>query len=167
MKIKYFLFLLVFIFLVSCESPTYSKKPDTSFTESSNYCLIDLRGEVMYPGIYQVKEGTLIYEIIELAGGFTKDANITNINLVNTITTNTKLVVPALDEQMSKTDHLININSASLTELMEIPKIGKAKAEAIISYRNEHGDFNNIEEIKNVSGIGDSLFASIKTYICI
>ncbi len=166
---KFFLFLLIislFIFS-SCGSPShYNEFIDTSFTESSNICLIDLRGEVMYPGIYQVKEGTLIIDIIELAGGFTKEANITNINLVNTVTSNTKLVIPSIDDNIQD-DSLININNASLSELMKLPKIGESKAKAIIEYRTTHGEFKNIEELKQVSGIGDALYEAIKTYITV
>ena len=62
---------------------------------------------------------------------------------------------------------MININNATKEEIMTLPGIGESKADAIISYRKENGNFKNIEDIKNVSGIGDSLFDKIKTYITI
>lgn len=61
----------------------------------------------------------------------------------------------------------ININKATLEELISLPKIGESKAKAIIDYRLEFGNFKDILEIKNVSGIGDSLFESIKNYITV
>ena len=61
----------------------------------------------------------------------------------------------------------VSINNASKEELMNLSGIGESKAEAIISYRNENGDFQNIEDIKNVSGIGDALFEKIKDNITI
>ena len=62
-------------------------------------------------------------------------------------------------------DHLININTCTLDELMEINGIGKTKAEAILEYRESNGDFNSIDDIKKVDGIGDALFEKIKAYI--
>lgn len=166
----YFCFLLILFSssLLSCESPSYDFDSETSFDSTSiNYCLIDLRGEVMYPGIYKVKEGTLIVDIIELAGGFTENANITNISLVNIVDSNTKIVIPSSNNENSDNNKLININDASIADLMMLPKIGESKAKAIIEYRTLNGRFNNIEEIKDVSGIGDSLYEAIKTYITV
>ena len=65
------------------------------------------------------------------------------------------------------TTQIININTASKTELMSLNGIGEVKAEAIIDYRNKNGNFKSIEEIGNVKGIGDVIFAKIKNYITI
>ena len=59
----------------------------------------------------------------------------------------------------------ISLNSATMEEIQSLPGIGESKAKAIIKYREENGSFNNVEDIKNVSGIGDSLFEKIKDYI--
>ena len=62
-------------------------------------------------------------------------------------------------------DELVNINTANIDELMDIKGIGRSKAKAIIEYRDKNGNFNSIDDIKNVDGIGDSLFEKIKMYI--
>ena len=86
------------------------------------------------------------------------------------------VVIPDLVEKNDNTkeiknnetiDYKININTGSLSELKTIPKIGDIKANAIISYRKENGNFKTIDEIKNVKGIGDTLFENIKEYITI
>lgn len=74
---------------------------------------------------------------------------------------NTKTIIEEIKEQ------IININEATKEQLMEIPGIGESKANSIIQYRNENGQFNSIEDIKNVSGIGDKFFEQIKDYITV
>ncbi|MBQ9024047.1 MAG: helix-hairpin-helix domain-containing protein [Bacilli bacterium] len=71
------------------------------------------------------------------------------------------------NETIEEENKLVNINTATKEELLTITGIGESKADAIISYREENGDFENIEDIKNVSGIGDSLFEKIKEYITV
>ena len=80
------------------------------------------------------------------------------------------IIIPekkVVGEENSVKDSLININSATLSDLCTIPGIGVAKANSIINYRDEHGLFINIAEIKNVNGIGDELYNKIKEYICV
>ena len=138
---------------------------DNEVTEN-NYCLVDLRGEVMYPGIYKVEVGSLIVDVINLAGGITDEANIDNINLVSSIDTNIKLIIPSNNIEIGESK-LVNLNTASLQQLTTLPKIGESKAKAIIEYREKTGGFKTIEEIKNISGIGESLYEAIKEYITV
>ena len=87
--------------------------------------------------------------------------------IINTVET---VVIPELKNDLDISKDLntkININTASKEELITLPKIGNVKADAIISYRKDNGNFNSIDEIKNVKGIGDSLFEAIKDYITI
>ena len=70
-------------------------------------------------------------------------------------------------KETNNTSSKVNINTSSLSELTKLPKIGNVKAQAIISYRENNGDFKSIQEIKNVKGIGDSLFESIKDFITV
>ncbi len=161
------LFLFIPIFNACSSSPKLVTSKDPSFTEEENaYCMVDIRGEVMYPGIYKIKIGSLINDAIELAGGITKLANIDNINLVAIITGNMKINIPS-NIIVSQTDDKININTCSAQELTKIPKIGLVKAQAIIEYRDNNGLFTSIEDIKKVKGIGDSLFEEIKIYITV
>ena len=154
--------------LCSCDNNEINYSFNENNIEINEYCLVDLRGEVRYPGIYKVKVGSLINDVIKLAGGLTEYANLDNINLVNDVSKNMKLVIPSINNKINNdSNNLINLNTSTLAELMTIPKIGEAKAKAIISYREENGGFKSIEELKNVSGIGESLYEAIKTYITV
>ena len=166
-KIRKLLFIgiiSIILFLNACNnSPELSSDSSASFnTNQQEYCMVDIRGEVIYPVI------TLgsVNDVIELAGGVTINANLDNINLVSIINENIKIVIPS-----NTIDNLeqepININTCTIDQLMMIPKIGITKATAIIEYRNNNGFFLNIDELKKVSGIGNALFEEIKVYITI
>ena len=123
-----------------------------------------------------VKENSRVCDAIELAGGLTQDADLTNINLAYILEDGEKIYIPHKGEQISSitsdnytnspsNDLKININKASQTELETIPGIGPSTALKIINYRNENGKFSKIEDIKNVSGIGDAKYEKIKEFI--
>ena len=150
----------------SCDETEESYIFNDNDVIENNYCLVDLRGEVMYPGIYKVEVGSLIVDVINLAGGITDNANIDNISLVSSIDSNIKLIIPSKNIETSE-NTLINLNTATLQQLTTLPKIGDAKAKAIIEYREKTGGFKSIEEIKNISGIGESLYETIKEYITV
>ena len=157
---------------------------ETVVTEKHFY--VDIKGAVNKPGVYFVSDGMIVNDVIELAGGLKKNAYTDNINLSlklknemviyvsnkNEMTSTTKQVlndVKVTNESKSidnNTNGLVNINTASLDELLTVSGIGKSKAEAIIAYR-KNSEFKTIEDIKNVSGIGDALFEQIKNYITV
>lgn len=172
-KVYILLTLLLTLFLPACgSSPTLSSNTSTSFTtDTSNDCLIDLRGEVMHPGIYKVESGSLLYNVIELAGGFTAYANITNLNLVSVITSNMKIVIEKKEEDKDFVNPVghskININTCTKVELLTLPGIGDSKANAILAYREKVGAFQQIEELLQVNGIGQTLFQEIQALITI
>ena len=135
---------------------------------------VDIKGEVKKPGIYELEEGKRIIDVIKEAGGITEKANTNNINLSEKITDEMLIIIPSIDEELNtqkneiktqKNDNKVSINTASESELMTINGIGKTKAKKIIEYRDNNGKFKSIEDIKNVSGIGDSIFEKIKNYI--
>lgn len=169
---RYFVIILLcfnIFSLVSCQNKKQlilnsDEKEDTINEE---YCMVDLRGEVMYPGIYKVLSGTLVDEVIRFAGGVTNNADLSNINLVSIITSNTKINVGSKQNDEKHRETLININTCTKEELLTIPKIGDAKATAIIEYRNVIGSYTKIEELLNVNGIGENLFEEIKAYITV
>ena len=150
-------------------------------------------GEVRNPGIYEAPQGAMLNDIIEDAGGLTENASVNNINLVYQITGNMSIYIPSEDEikngftggDIIRQDGvyvwgnssggssdpggstlMVNINTAALDELKSLPGIGEVTAQAIIDYRNTT-PFSAIEDIKNVTGIGDSKFNRIKDYICV
>lgn len=167
------IFTLMFFLLVSCKSDNSYIPISPSNNEILNEktsILVDIKGAVYFPNVYEIKVGTILYELINLAGGLTPNADISNINLATIISDNQMIIIPekkVVGEENSVKDSLININSATLSDLCTIPGIGVAKANSIINYRDEHGLFINIAEIKNVNGIGDELYNKIKEYICV
>ena len=177
------------------------KKEKTSSSEI--LFKVDIKGQVNNPGIYSLKEGSRVIDVIEASGGLTENANTTVINLSKKIEDEMVIIIYSNEEvnNFSKTKEIekqviencikkdetslqndacinisneesntnnktININSATQEELMTLPGIGESKAKDIITYRSEK-PFKSIEDIKNVPGIGESLFAKIKENITI
>jgi len=158
---------LLLLFLTGCTNNILPTPIEKRKTESSMIA-VDVRGEVLFPGLYLVSEGTLYYEVIELAGGFTNDAFLDYLPLVSPIFANQTIIV--LNKKSSLQDNhqsKIEINLANLNELMALPGIGKTKAKAIIKYRNEFGFFRTIEDILKVPGIGEATFQAIKDLITV
>lgn len=125
-----------------------------------------LWGKLKSRGIFEVEDGTRIYEAIKLAGGETLNADLTRLNLAKIVSDEEKIVVPKkviLEESDEEGESsIVNINTASVEKLSTLSGIGKSTAEKIVKYREENGYFNSIEDIMNVSGIGESKFNSIK-----
>ena len=169
---------------------------ETEETSGSDTVQVYICGAVTAPGVYEFPQGVILNDVVICAGGFTETADATKVNLVYEINTNVSVFIPDIcqtDEQVSeevfseqddiirdeedciwgegyqgqsKEDVLININTASKDELMTLPGIGEVYAQSIIDYR-EQTPFASIEEIMNVSGIGDSKFEKIKPYITV
>ena len=169
----------------------------TTSEEGKKSIFIDIKGAVKKPGVYETDENSKVIDAITLAGGLKSNADTSNINLSQHLkdemviyiftenelkkseekiacdtTCKTEVIeVNNCTEKTSsinneKDDKLININTASKEELMSLSGIGEAKADAIIAYRNEK-QFATIEDIMEVSGIGESVFATIKDSITV
>jgi competence protein ComEA len=122
----------------------------------------------MIPNVYKVKEGIMLYELIALAGGFTSNADVSNVNLVMILTENQMIIIPEKRHSSANQESdLVNINTATIQELTSLPGIGTAKATTIITYRESNGYFITIDDLKKVSGIGEELFNKIKSFICV
>ena len=156
--------------------------------EENSKVVVDIKGMVTNPGVYEVDSTMRVNDVILLAGGLIEGADTSLINLAKIVTDEMTIIIYSNEEVQEKykeeicvcdcpliendacvdnkeEDHLININTCTLDELMEINGIGKTKAEAILEYRESNGDFNSIDDIKKVDGIGDALFEKIKAYI--
>ena len=152
---------------------------------------VDIKGEVKKEGVYKVTSGMTVNDVIKLAGGLKKSAFTKNINLSKRVFDEMVIIVyskSSLNNNISNNRNdalikneekalisssnsssnlsLVNINTASIDELLTLSGIGNSKAEAIIKYR-ESNKFNTIDDIKNISGRGDSLFEKIKDYISV
>lgn len=146
-------------------------------TPNKNKLLVEIKGEVKMPDVYEVDEGSIIRDLIDRAGGLTEKANISKINRAEKLKDNQLIVIPDNESVSSgavissggnsSNDEIININSASLSDLQKINGIGAVKAQSIIDYREKSGGFKSIEDIKNVDGIGDKTFEKIKDKISI
>jgi len=145
-----------------------------SKTEESIYA--DISGCVVNPGVYQVEEGTRLFQLIEKAGGLTENADTESINRAETVSDGQKIIIYEkglisesydVNQVQKDSSGKININKADETQLQEIPGVGPVTAERIIQYRQETGRFSSIEDIKNVSGIGEKTFEKIREHITV
>lgn len=138
---------------------------------------IDISGEVNNPGVYQFESGTRLYEVIDKAGGLTEHADKNGINQAEFVEDGQKIVIPTLanNQETNETygassidssNGLININTASKDELMDITGVGEVIAERIIEYRTTNR-FKSIEDVQNVKGIGSKTFEKMKNEITI
>lgn len=168
---------------VSTISEDYNALNDLSIEkESKNTIVVEIKGEVKNPDVYEMEEGSIIKDLIEKAGGLTSEANIDKINRAAKLNPNQLIIIPNKNsseenflgeseiiygETNESSEKLININTASLEELTKINGIGETKAKSIIEYREKNGAFKSIEEIKNVKGIGEKTFEKLKDSITI
>lgn len=154
-------------------------------TKEKNKIILHITGEVNSPGIIEIEEGSRLADAIEAAGGLTENADINKINLAYVVQDGQKINIPNVNsvdtssyitdnigeniiiEDISSNTSLVNINTATQTELETLTGIGPSTALKIIKYREENGKFKTIEDIKNVSGIGNSKFEAIKDEICV
>lgn len=142
---------------------------------------VDIDGAVKNPGVYKVSEGTRLFQVIDLAGGLTEDASTDSLNRAEAVYDGQKITVYSSDmggaysgegdssmkSESGITGGKVNINTADSVTLQTIPGIGPSKAARIIEYRDSQGRFKKIDDIKNVTGIGDMTFENIKEYITV
>lgn len=146
---------------------------NTDRTEENIF--VHISGAVNNEGVIELENNSRIKDAIENAGGLKENADISNINLASILEDGVKIYIPTIEEneeevnnaknECNYNDNYININTATQTELESLPGIGPSTALKIINYRKENGKFSNIEDIKKVSGIGESKFNSIKDLI--
>lgn len=125
---------------------------------------VHIDGRIKNPGVYKIKNGTRLQDLIEEAGGLLDDANTSNLNLARKLKDEEKIVIKSYLDKNDDEDAKININTASKDMLTSIPGVGSKMADKIIKYRQEH-PFNSIDELLNISGIGKKKFEEIKLYI--
>jgi competence protein ComEA len=141
--------------------------------ETQNMICVQLCGEVENEGIYNVPEGSRVYEVVALAGGLTNEAADNVVNQAREVKDGEMLDFPSQAEVESGLygsnggTQLISINTATMEQLMTLPGIGESKAESIIRYREENNGFDTIEEIMEVDGIKEALFEQIEPLISI
>lgn len=162
--------------------PTYQPAtPNTGNTNTyiprkSTQIVVDVKGAVMKPGIYRCASTDRVYDAIQLAGGATAQADLNQIDLAQVLTDGMVVYVPRHGETIPTIfsssaaggqGTKININRATAEQLDQLNGIGPTRAQEIVKYRQDHGSFHRIEDIKNVPGIGDSTFNKFKDQITV
>lgn len=158
--------------------------------EEHGKIVVHITGAVQKEGIVTLDENSRIADAVEAAGGLKDDADMSKINLAYILEDGMKIKIPSIndnadadaDKQLTNDELVVenipesntksgigtvNINKANQTELETLPGIGPSIALKIINYRNENGKFSSIDDLKKVSGIGESKFENIKSYICV
>ena len=153
--------------------------------KEKNQIIVHVTGQVKNSGVVSLEEGARVVDAIYSAGGETVDADLNKLNLAYILNDGDKIYVPKKEDTQteyitsgagenvssnatqSSDSKIININTATVDELSTLSGIGKAIAERIVAYRMQNGKFENIEDIKNVTGIGDSKFNNIKDSITV
>lgn len=175
---------------------------DVTF-DSNKIFYVDIKGAVQNPGVYEIEENKKVIDVINLAGGFTDNADTSLINLAKRVADEMVIIIYTVEEVKNSKEPeavikiiekecvcpeinndacinsgvsnetekgdlgVVNINTASLDELLTLTGIGESKANAIIEYRESFGRFTIKEDIMNVDGIGESLYEKIKERITV
>ena len=130
--------------------------------KESNLIWVDIDGAVNNPGVYQIKNDSRLFQLINLAGGLSSEAYTKDLNRSIRLFDEDKIYIKSIDEiNIDKESQKININTAAKEQLMKLSGIGETISNNILIYR-ETNKFNKIEDIMNVNGIGESKFKSIK-----
>lgn len=144
---------------------------------ASGEVVVHVAGAVSSPGVYTLPADSRVDDAVRAAGA-TANADLSQLNLAQKLADGQKITVPvagatpadgssAATTADSDNGGLININTATQEELESLPSIGEVRAQAIITYREEHGGFRTIDELKEVSGIGDKIFADISPHVTV
>ncbi|QIW80723.1 helix-hairpin-helix domain-containing protein [Bacillus tequilensis] len=165
---------------VSTETANPDVKQEAAKDESKETIVIDIKGAVQRPGVYEMRTGDRVSQAIEKAGGTSEQADELQVNLAELLQDGTVVYIPKKGEEKAAQQGagvavksgggegaLVNINTATIEELQDISGVGPSKAEAIVAYREENGRFQTIEDIMKVSGIGEKSFEKIKSSITV
>lgn len=147
--------------------------------ETISNVVVDVKGQVKFPGVYELTTEDRVIDAIQLAGGYTDLAETKMINHAQRLQDELVIYIPQIGEELdadsigispttgthSSNSGKININKADETQLQTLPGVGPAKAQAILAYRSEVGKFQTIDDLKKVSGIGEKSFERLKDLI--
>lgn len=154
-------------------------------TPAAEVSVVHVCGAVKQEGVYSLPVGSRITDAVAAAGGFSEAADVTFHNLAAKVDDGEKIYVPTIEETKTLSvtervnrvtgqkeengtpDGIVNLNTAGKEELMTLDGIGESRAESILHYRQKTGPFQKIEELKNISGIGDAMFERIRDRITV
>lgn len=154
----------------SLNSGTVSTNSNNVTSLQEGTISVTLTGQVIKEGTYTLEEGSTLEDAINKAGGLTSSADSRGINENYILTSSISIYVPAVSGYsqscvIDDTDTKVNVNSASANELASVPGLSQTLAERIVAYREANGDFNTLEELQNVLGIGAKTYEKIRDYL--
>ncbi len=160
------------------ESKSKEKQSRDDNKDEKLYC-VHVAGSVINPGVYRLKEGSRVIDAVNVAGGGSESADTGALNLAAKVFDGQKIYVPKKGEAPPpgevlqgigtglETGGKINLNTATLEQLDSLPGVGQVTAAKIIEYRNKHGSFKRVDELKEIDGIGSKKFDQVKDRICV
>jgi len=145
---------------------------------SSSVLYVHVLGAVTRPGLYELDSGTRVVDAVGAAGGFTDDANQGGVNLARPLSDGEQLVVPHIGEDPQpavgaaagpsgdpSAGTKVNLNTATAAELETLPRVGPAMAARILQWRADNGRFTAVDDLMNITGIGDKTFEALKDLV--
>jgi competence protein ComEA len=139
--------------------------------EAPGYVVVHILGEVHTPGVFTLPADARVVDAVERAGGHTQNADLTRINLAVPLQDAMQIIVPALGEHSdappAQDDGLINLNIATSAQLQTLPGVGPARAQSIIDYREAVGGFTRVDELLNISGIGNATLENLRPLVVV
>jgi competence protein ComEA len=159
-----------------------SPGPAGAAKPSGRLVYVHVGGAVHRPGLYEVPDGSRVFDAVRAAGGATDQADLDSLNLASKVKDGDKILVPARVEpgadpppggapgaggSAASAGGLINLNSATLEQLDSLPGVGPSTAQKIIDYRTQHGGFRSVDELMDVPGIGPAKFAELKDQVTV
>ncbi|HEP1804598.1 TPA: helix-hairpin-helix domain-containing protein [Streptococcus suis] len=163
-------------------SQEQTEETSTEVSEDPSQLVVDVKGAVAKPGLYTLEADARVNDAVEAAGGLTSQADPKSINLAQKLSDEAVVYVASKDENISvvasttassamsqeeKNSNLVNLNTATETDLQTISGIGAKRAADIIAYREANGGFKSVDDLNNVSGIGDKTMESIRPYVTV
>jgi competence protein ComEA len=160
-------FVITLALLVSGQTssvPIKISKHKSSTESEVKSGFVHLTGAVKSPGVYPITVGMRLFEVIALAGGFTAKADRESINLARTVTDGEQIIVSGSGDR-PVSDGLIHLNTAEPADFDKLPGIGPTLSARIVDWRKANGGFKTVDDLRRVGGIGDKLFAGIKSLV--
>jgi competence protein ComEA len=164
---------------VEVRATSASAAPDTTASPSPDAppLIVDVAGAVRRPGVYEFRDGDRVIDAIRAAGGATPKASLDALNLAAPLADGIQILVPVAVAAAAPAASavvpggtptaLVNVNSASATDLEALPGIGEVIAERIVDYRTQNGPFASVEDLVDVSGIGDAILGDIRDLVTV
>ncbi len=163
---------LVSSLLPRTSASTFVEPVSTNTAEEARpTILVHVLGAVVAPGLYELREGDRVVDAISMADGLAEGADAAGVNLARPLSDGEQLVVPVVgaapEPGVSAGDGRVNLNTADAAALDTLPRVGPAMAERIIAWREANGGFTSVEDLLDVSGIGDATLEGMRDLVTV